>query len=267
MDTGETWKSLFGARKPLIGMIHLAGLPGSPGARPMDNVLERAITEAGVLADAGYDALLVENYGDLPFLPGRVKEHTVVAMALAAREISGRYSLPLGINVLRNDPISALAIAGLVGGCFIRVNVHTGVRATDQGVIEGRAHETLRYRDQISPGVMIFADVSVKHSKPMDPSSLEEDAREAAHRGLADALIVTGRATGAGTALDDVEIVRRSVPERPVLVGSGVTPANVQALLDVADGAIVGSVLKEGGKAENPVDPARAEALLRSAGR
>jgi membrane complex biogenesis BtpA family protein len=261
------WRRVFGDRKPLIAMIHLAGLPGSPDARPISEVLSRAEGEAELLAGLGFDALMIENYGDLPFLPGRVEEHTVAAMAVVAWEIARKVSIPLGINVLRNDPISALAIAHLVGGRFIRVNVHTGVRATDQGVIEGRAHETLRYRGRLGAEVLIFADVRVKHSRSIDGMSLEESAREAAYRGLADALIVTGPATGAPTSDADLAEVRRAVPDRPVLVGSGATPDNVAALIDLADGVIVGSTLKEEGRADRPVERSRAERFLKSAGR
>jgi len=263
----EAWKEVFGDEKPLIAMIHLESLPGSPHARPMAEVISRAVSEAEMLADIGFSALMVENYGDLPFLPGRVEEHTVVAIALVAGEIARRVSIPLGVNVLRNDPVSALGIAQLVGGRFIRVNVHTGVRATDQGVIEGRAHETLRYRERLGSKVLIFADVAVKHSLGMDGMSLEESAREVAGRGLADTLIVTGSATGSETSESDLVEVRRAVPDCPVLAGSGSTVESVGVLLEQADGIIVGSALKEDGRAEMPVDRSRAEQFLRAAGR
>jgi membrane complex biogenesis BtpA family protein len=264
---GEDWQGVFGSRMPIIAMVHLVGLPGSPMARPMEEVLARASAEAELLARLGYDALLVENYGDLPFQPGRSEEHTIVAMTLAAHQVASRCDLPLGINVLRNDPISALAIASLVRGRFIRINVHTGVRAADQGLIEGRAHDTLRYRKRIGSDAMIFADVAVKHSKSVDEEGLEDVARETAYRGLADALIVTGPATGVREAAADLEAVRRVVPDRPILVGSGATSDNIGAFLELADGVIVGSDLKEEGKAERAVDPARAERFLRAAGR
>jgi membrane complex biogenesis BtpA family protein len=261
------WRELFGSRKPLIAMVHLAGLPGSPGEVPLERAMGRAVGEAELLASLGFDALLVENFGDVPFLPGRVEEHTVAAMAIVAWQIAARVRVPLGVNVLRNDPVSALAIAHLAGGRFIRVNVHTGVRATDQGVIEGRAHETLRYRDRLGANVLIFADVDVKHSRSLDGRSAALEAEETAYRGLADALIVTGSATGAETAGADIDEVRRAVGDRPLLVGSGATAENVRALLDRADGLIVGSSIKEGGRAERPVDRAKAEAFLRAAGR
>lgn len=264
-DLGGRLREVFGREKPLIAMIHLAGLPGSPGAQPIEEVLSQARVEAEILAGLGFDGLLIENYGDLPFRPGRAEEHTIAAMTLAARVIAGTVWVPFGINVLRNDPISALAIAHLVGGKFIRVNVHTGVRATDQGVIEGRAHETLRYREQIGSDALIFADVAVKHSTPLDDLSLEQSARETAYRGLADALIVTGPATGEKTSPEDLGSVRRAVPDRPLLVGSGARRDNIRAILDLADGVIVGSELKEDGRPERPVDPARAERFLREA--
>jgi len=269
MNTGgearARWTQVFGRPKPLVAMVHLAGLPGSPEERPLEETLSRAAAEAELLASVGFDALLIENFGDLPFRPGRAEEHTIVAMTLAAREITQRVKVPFGINVLRNDPVSALAIAHGVGGRFIRVNVHTGVRATDQGLIEGRAHETLRYRDRIGSDALILADAAVKHSTPMDGLSLEETAREVAYRGLADALIVTGVATGEETSPGDLEAVRRAVPDRPILVGSGACAENVRSLLELADGVIVGSDVKENGRAEGRVDRARAEAFVRAA--
>jgi membrane complex biogenesis BtpA family protein len=261
------WKRVFGDRKPLIGMVHLGGLPGSPGARDFGDVMRRATREAEILDNLGFDGLLIENYGDLPFRPGRAEEQTIVAMTLIAREIADRVSVPVGVNVLRNDPISALAIAALVGGLFIRVNVHTGVRATDQGMIEGRAHETLRYRDLLKTEVLILADEFVKHSRAMDGMSLEESARETAYRGLADALIVSGPSTGEEIAPDDLSAIRRAVPDRPVVVGSGARSGNIRILLEAADGIIVGSDLKDRGEAHRAVDPARAERFLRAAGR
>lgn len=266
-EARAAWAEVFGEVKPLIAMIHLMALPGSPKARPIGEVCSTARSEAETLAGLGFDALMVENYGDLPFLPDRVEEHTVVAMTLAVREITGSVRVPIGVNVLRNDPLSALAIAHLTGGRFIRVNVHTGVRNTDQGVIEGRAHETLRYRNHLGSKALILADVAVKHSRSADGMSLEESAREIAYRGLADALIVTGSATGSETSLDDVRAVRSAVPDHPVIIGSGARPENIADLLDLADGVIVGSSLRRDGTAGLPVDRARAERVLRAAGR
>src|SRR5687767_9268450 len=154
----------FGHAKPLIGMVHLQPLPGSPGWRgSFSAVLERAIRDADILAEAGFDGIMVENFGDAPFLPGRVAPETIAAVAVVAASLRSQFELPLGVNVLRNDGAAALAIAAVVGARFIRVNVHTGAMLTDQGWIEGRAHETLRLRASLNAQIAICADVMVKH--------------------------------------------------------------------------------------------------------
>src|SRR5215831_4935638 len=159
---------MFGADKPIIGMLHLPALPGSPQNKlDMDAILDRVLEDAKVLVDGGLHALVLENFGDIPFYPQQVPPHTVAFMTLLGAEVKRNFRLPLGINVLRNDPESALAIAAAVSAEFIRVNVHVGARLTDQGVIQGTAHSTLRYRKLLGSNIRIFADVDVKHSAPL----------------------------------------------------------------------------------------------------
>lgn len=253
--------------RALIGMVHLPALPGSPdGDRPMAEVIASACADARRLADAGFDALLIENYGDAPFRPGRADPHTVACMTLAARAVREAVPrLPLGVNVLRNDPLAAVAVAHMVGAAFVRVNVHCGVYATDQGLLEGRADETLRYRRLLGAKVLIFADVHVKHARPLSSPDIAAAAEETAYRGRADALIVSGPATGKPTDPADIRAVRTAVPDRPIYVGSGTRPDNVREVLAVADGAIVGTALKAGHRTEAPVDPALAAALVLAA--
>lgn len=254
----------------VVGMVHLAPLPGAPGhSRPMARIIDHALTDARRLAEAGCDALMMENFGDAPFRATRVDAHTVAAMTRVGLALRREVALPLGVNVLRNDPMAALAVATAVGASFVRINVHCGVYATDQGVIEGRADETLRYRRMLSdgseagePGVAIYADVMVKHARPMSTTSIAEAAQETAYRGRADGLIVSGTATGKATSLDDLRAVREAVPDRFLLVGSGVTAETVVDLLRVADGVIVGTAIKENGKTTAPVDLERAKALV-----
>jgi uncharacterized protein len=171
--------------------------------------------------------------------------------------------LPLGFNVLRNDAQAGLALCAACGGGFIRVNVHTGAMVTDQGIIEGNAHATLRYRARICPGALLFADVHVKHAVPLGPQLIEIAARDTLERGLADALIISGVGTGAAAEVSDVERVRRACPSATILLGSGVTVENVGDYLPAADGFIVGSSLKRAGKVNNPVDVKRVAALAR----
>jgi hypothetical protein len=212
----------------------------------------------------GAHALFIENFGDIPFTKGSVAPETIAAMAAAGRAIRQAVQIPIGFNVLRNDARVALALCAVCGGSFIRVNVHTGTMLTDQGLIEGNAYETLRYRQRLCPGEQIFADVHVKHAVPLGNWTIEDAARDTVERGLADALIVSGAGTGRATELADVECVRRTAPATKILLGSGVTLANVRDFLPVADGFIVGTSLKVGGKVSNPVDAKRVSALARA---
>ena len=233
----------------------------------MKEIVDRASTDARSLREAGFDAAIVENYGDAPFTAGAVPPASVAAMAIAAQAIREQTGLRIGINALRNDPRAALGIACASGATFVRVNVHTGVYATDQGLIQGRAHETLQYRKQLGSRIAIFADVAVKHARPLSEPDIARTARDTAYRGLADALIVTGPATGEPADLEDIRRVAAAVPDRRIFVGSGATTETVARLLSVAGGVIVGTGIKIGCITENPIDPERARAFVRAAGR
>jgi len=248
-------------------MVHLLPLPGSPRFDGMQAVLDRATRDAETLVAAGFDGLVVENFGDAPFYPGSVEPVTVAAMARAIEAVRSAVgaAVPLVANVLRNDARSALGIAAALDLAAIRVNVHVGARVTDQGLIAGMAHETARLRAQWAPRVQIWADVRVKHSAPLGAERpLAEEAKEAVGRGLADAVIVTGSGTGAAVSLED--LAHAASAGAPVLVGSGVDARTVADILSRADGAIVGTATKVGGVTTGPVDRARARAIAEAAG-
>jgi membrane complex biogenesis BtpA family protein len=253
--------------RTLIGMVHLPPLPGSPRwSGSMERATATALADARTLLDGGMDALLIENHGDAPFTPGRVEAATVAAMAVVVAEIRRAASgVPLGVNVLKNDARAALAIATAAGAQFIRVNVHAGAVVADQGIVQTDAYQTLRDRRLLDADVRLFADVQGKHAVSLAPVELELEARDLVHRGLADALVVSGRATGQATAIADLKRVRSAVPDVPVLVGSGVTADTVAELLSVADAAIVGTFLKRDGDVRQPVDPARVRQLVAAA--
>lgn len=245
-------------------MVHLLPLPGSPGwSGSMAQVLERALQDARYLCTGGVDAICVENFGDTPFLPCHVAPATVAAIALAVQRVRQEVDIPVGVNVLRNDASAALGICAATGASFIRVNVHTGAMLTDQGWITGAAHDTLRTRSQLDLDVAILADVFVKHATPPAGLTIEEAARDTWERGHADALIVTGSGTGEPADASAVERVRASVPEAPILVGSGVDASNAAHLLRHADGAIVGSAFKVDGRASSPVAPERVQEFMK----
>jgi membrane complex biogenesis BtpA family protein len=254
--------------KPVIGMLHLPPLPGSPSGGTLQEALSRAQTDAETLTAAGVDGMIVENFGDAPFAKERVPPVTVAAMAVVCREIRRDHNVPLGVNVLRNDAQAALSIAAITGCDFVRVNVHVGAVVADQGILEGRARETLLLRRALGSRALLFADVRVKHARPLGgDSDLVDEARETRERGLADALVLSGVATGRPADPADLRRVRAALPGTPVVAGSGVTPANLAEFWDVADGMIVGSALKAGGDARAPVDAARAREFLGAASR
>ncbi|MFZ0625963.1 MAG: BtpA/SgcQ family protein [Acidimicrobiia bacterium] len=244
----------------VVGMVHLDPLPGSPlfdGS--MGKLVERAVSDANALASAGFPSLLVENFGDVPFHADQVPSETVASMAVAVAAVKGATGLPVGVNVLRNDAIAALAVAAATGAEFIRVNVLTGVMYTDQGPIVGRAAEVMRLRSGLGIDTEVWADVMVKHA--VAPASL--DLRQAASdldvRGLADAVLVSGSGTGREPSTDDLRTVRAAVDkDKPVILASGASPENLAGFMEMADGVIVGSYLKFEGDARRPVDPARA---------
>ena len=234
---------LFGHPKPIIGVVHLPPLIGSPQSmQSLGEIRTRALSDAGMLIDNGMDGVIIENYGDAPFYPDYVEPHTVASLTLIVSKIRERYpQTPIGLNVLRNDAKSAMAIATTVDANFIRVNVHTGAMLTDQGIIQGRAHETLRYRSVLKSAVKIFADIAVKHAVPLAPINIVTSTEDTYHRGLADALIVTGTATGKSTDLDQLKTVKSTVPQATVFAGSGVTIDSLAEVLQYADGVIVGN--------------------------
>jgi membrane complex biogenesis BtpA family protein len=242
--------------KPAIGMVHLGPLPGSPNSQePLSQMVVAALRDAEALIEEGMDGLLIENWGDTPFFPDRVPPITISSMTAVVIELRRRFQVPLGVNVLRNDARAALAIAAAAGANFIRVNILCGARVTDQGIVQGQAHELLRERRQwAADDIQIWADIQVKHSGPLAPRTLQEEAVETIQRGHADAVIVTGPATGRSVSPETLSQVQQVAAGTPVVVGSGVTADNVADWLPLADGLIVGSSLKEQGRADRPVD-------------
>ncbi|MCK5148378.1 BtpA/SgcQ family protein [bacterium] len=257
------WTECFGISKPLIGMVHLAALPGSPGYEgDFSTVLDKALADAEAIVHGGFDAVMVENFGDVPFWGNSVPPVTVAAMTQIVDRICTSVELPVGVNVLRNDALSALSIAAVTDAAFIRINVHTGVTATDQGILTGSAAETLRARQALGSDVKILADVFVKHGRPMDQTDIAAAAKDCAYRGLADGIIITGIGTGTGIELADLEAVRIALPDYAVLGGSGLSEQTAWDILSVADGAIVGTSIKTGGRVDRPVDRERVAGIV-----
>jgi len=263
-------------KRPLprcIGVIHLPPLPGAPGSSHLDpgTALQRAgavaVKEAITLQKLGFDGIILENFGDAPFYSTSVPHETVVALSIIAAAVREATSLPLGINVLRNDARAALAIAAVTGSDFIRVNVLSGVAATDQGIIEGKAAELLRERGRLKvESIAILADVHVKHAKSLSSESLALAIEETAGRGGADGIIITGSTTGRSPSHEDLSLALKAAKENqvPLYIGSGLTALGLSALPESTIGMIVGSSLRKGGKAGAPLDLKRGKAFILS---
>lgn len=231
---------------PLVGVVHLLPLPGSPQwAGNLQDVRDSALWDAEAYVKGGMTGLIVENYGDRPFAPACAPPATVAAMTAMALGIKEAFpDLVLGINVLRNDVASALAIATTVDAGFVRVNVLVGAMVADQGIIQGQAWEIAHLRRQLGTGTRLWADVMVKHAAPLGSQTLEDQASDAFLRAGADVLVLSGRATGSPANPEDFRRVRRAVPKAPLVIGSGLTRESLNAFRAVADGAIVASTLK-----------------------
>ncbi|MBW4487257.1 MAG: BtpA/SgcQ family protein [Trichocoleus desertorum ATA4-8-CV12] len=256
---------IFKTANPIIGVVHLLPLPASPRwGGSLKAVIDRAEQEATALASGGVDGIIVENFFDAPFAKDRVDPAVVSAMSLIVQRLMHLVTVPIGLNVLRNDAQSAIAIATCVQAHFIRVNVLTGVMATDQGLIEGQAHQLLRYRRELGSDVKILADVLVKHARPLGSPNLTTAVQETIERGLADGVILSGWATGSPPSLEDLELATAAANGTPVFIGSGADWENIPTLIQAADGVIVSSSLKRHGRIEQPVDPIRVSRFVES---
>jgi hypothetical protein len=246
-----------------VGVLHVGALPGTPRHHEgLDAIAARAIAEARAYASAGFDALILENMHDRPYLRRAVGPEIVASMAAIGREVHKTVPLPLGVQVLAGANQEALAVALASGADFVRVEGFVFAHVADEGVIQSDAGDLLRYRKAIGADrIRVFTDVKKKHASHALTADVDlASTARAAEFFLADGLVVTGSETGVPASADDVSAAREAVAV-PVLVGSGITPDNL-ARYAAADGYIVGSSVKEGGHWSGPVDPARLDALV-----
>ncbi|MDA4124795.1 MAG: BtpA/SgcQ family protein [Thaumarchaeota archaeon] len=227
-------------RKPIIGMVHMPPLPGSPDSRmSMKELTEFALSEADKLEAAGLDACIVENVGDVPLFKENLPPYSVAAMANVTREVVRHTKMKVGVNMLRNACEEALSVAHVSGAQFIRCNILIGAYATDQGIIEGCAARVARLKKMLDSDVLVFGDVHVKHAYPIFNVEIEYAAQDLAERGGADAVIVSGPRSPVPPSFERVKKVR-DVIEKPVLIGSGISLSNVRQFYQKSDGIIIG---------------------------
>jgi hypothetical protein len=256
------FSALFPKSKPLIGMIALPPSPGYPAFTSVNSMIDAALADLDALEQGGVDAVLVENDFDQPHTLTAGAE-VVAAMTRVTCEIVSRAQVPVGVEVLLNDWRASLAVAAATGARFIRLDFFVDRVRSKLGVIEPEPAAVIAYRQKIrADSVLIFTDLQVKYSTPVDgPKPIEESAREAALAG-ADAVIVTGSETGIGPSVEDLGAARHGGV--PVLIGSGLSPGNAAELAPMADGYIVGTSLRSGRGASDRVVAAQVAALVRA---
>jgi membrane complex biogenesis BtpA family protein len=262
----NNFKKLFGDTKPVIAMVHLNALPGSPlydQAGGVEAIVEAARKDLKALQDADVDAVMFGNENDRPY-ELKVDTASTATMAYVIGCLRQEIKKPFGVNVLW-DPMSSVALAAAVGASFLR-EILTGTYASDMGPWTPNAGEAMRYRNRLGrPDIAMLDNVSAEFAYSLDRRELADRARSAVFSSIPDAVLVSGAITGEAANMSDLEAVKRVLPTTPVLANTGVKHETIADVLKVADGCIVGSSLKVDGHTWNAVDPARAAEFMRLA--
>ncbi len=262
-------REIFGTDKVAIGVVHCPAFPGAPryDGRGADAIYDACLRDAEAYAEGGLHGLIIENHGDIPFSkPADIGPETTGFMSVVTDRIARTLGMPLGINVLANAPIPAFAVAAAGGASFIRVNQWANAYVANEGFIEGRAGEAMRFRSCLrAEHIKVFADSHVKHGSHsiVADRSVQELTRDLAFFD-ADAVIATGQRTGDSATIDEIEEIGGAT-HLPLLVGSGVTESNVAEILARTNGVIVASSLKQDGVWWNPVAPERVRQFMTAA--
>jgi membrane complex biogenesis BtpA family protein len=262
----KNYRRVFGERKTVIAMVHLGALPGSPlydAEAGVDGLIEAARKDLRALTQAGFDAVMFGNENDRPY-ETKVDAASTAAMAAAIGRLKAEIVTPFGVNLLW-DPMASIAVAAATGASFVR-EVFTGVYASDMGVWAPDAASALRYRRRLGrDDLALLFNVSAEFAYSLDRRSLADRARSAAFSSIPDAILVSGAITGEAARMEDLEAVKRALPDAPVLANTGVKHAAIRDVFSVADGCVVGSALKVDGDTWKPVDPERAREFMRLA--
>ena len=260
----EKFRRVFGTDKPVIAMVHLGALPGSPlydAEAGIEGLVENAARDLDALQKAGFDAVMFGNENDRPY-EFAVDTASTAAMANVIGRLRERITVPFGVNVLW-DPMSTVALAAGTGAAFVR-EIFTGTYASDMGPWTPDAGKAMRYRERLgrSDLVMLY-NISAEFAYSLDRRSMADRARSTVFSSIPDAVLVSGQITGEAAEMGELEAVKKVLPNTPVMANTGVKHATVADVLKIADGCIVGSSLKVDGDTWNPVDPERAAEFMR----
>ena len=247
----------------IIGVLHLKGLPGSPSnTLSLNNIISLAQKDTDNLIIGGVDGIIIENFGDVPFVKDDVSKRTLTNFTSVINSLVIAKHISVGVNVLRNDAIAALSIAEATKSDFVRINVLNNIMYTDQGIIEGKAHEVSTFKNTLQHKIKIYADVFVKHAVPPSGSTIENHTKELIERAGADVVILTGDGTGQEINLKDLTKVREIVPEGKLAIGSGVTENNIKNYIGIADTLIIGTNFKLDKDVSKPVSAESVKKLI-----
>ncbi len=256
-------KTLFGKSKILIGMVHVRALPSSPlNKMSLEEIVSKSVEEALIYKKSGFDAVMIENMHDRPYIAVKADPVVIASMAIIGHEVKRATSMPLGVQILTAANKEALAVALASSSDFIRAEAFTFAHIAHSGFINACAGELVRYRKEIGSNALIFADIKKKHAAHSITSDVDIASQaRTAERFLADALIVTGQETGMPASIEDVKVASKSV-NIPVLIGSGINYKNIINYLPFADGFIVGSSLKKESFWYNEIDKKAVDKLV-----
>ena len=257
------FKRVFGDTKPVIGMVHIGALPGSPLFDPSLDLLSAARADLLALQSAGFDAVMFGNENDRPY-EFSVDTASTATMAALIGQLKSEISVPFGVNVLW-DPMSTIALGAATGAAFVR-EIFTGTYASDMGPWTPDAGKAMRYRDRLGRQDMaMLYNVSAEFAHSLDQRPLADRARSAVFSSIPDAVLVSGQITGEAAELADLKAVKSVLPDTAVMANTGVKHETVGQILSIADGCIVGSSLKVDGHTWNAIDPDRAQDFMRRA--
>ena len=251
--------------KPIVGMIHVEALPGTPKYKgDIKAVINKAKEEAKIYKQGGIDVLMIENMHDIPYLNRNVGPEIDTLMAIILYEIKNQSQLPAGIQILAGANKQALAAALSAGADFIRAEGFVFAHIADEGTFNSDAGEILRYRSQIKADhIAVFTDIKKKHSSHSITADTDiAETAKAAEYFLSDGVIITGSSTGKEPSLEEIREVKEKV-KIPVLAGSGITFENVKDYLKYCDALIIGSYFKKDGHWTSPLDLAKVKNFMK----
>jgi len=263
----KNFKNVFNTEKPIIAMVHLPALPGTPlydSKSGLENIVTSAQQDLIALQDAGVDAIMFGNENDRPY-ELKVNTASTATMAYVIGRLKENIKIPFGVNVLW-DPLSTIAVAAATGAHFVR-EIFTGVYASDMGIWEPKASEAIRYKKNLdrNDDLLVFYNISAEFAYSLDQRPIEDRARSVVFSSMPDAVLVSGQITGEAANLNDLKNVKNSLPNTPVLANTGVKLETLEEILSVADGVIVGSSLKIDGNTWKAIDPERAKEFMKKA--